>query len=184
MTQKPGRKPRPPGNEGAAYTAAMMDAVKRLRTAKDWSAKRVADEMTAVGVPWTRDTVVNLENGRRPSLRVHEVMALAWILDAESPLDILAPAPFPSASGLFPVTPEVQRSVGIIRAWFRSETGPLRRQPEEADKLAQTQASLQQLVKKGQLSQEEVDGILSGMARPMFQQPAPYVPAGGDDGED
>lgn len=123
MTQDQERKKRPSGDEGAAYTAAMMAVVKGMRAARGWSAERLATEMAAAGVPWTRDTVVNLENGRRKNLHVHEAMALAWILDAASPLDVLVPY---SRSEPFPVTPAEERPASLVRAWFRDETGPPR----------------------------------------------------------
>ena len=40
-----------------------------------------AAEMTEVGVPWTRNAVVNLESGRRKQIALHEVLALAYVLD-------------------------------------------------------------------------------------------------------
>lgn len=123
MTQEQGRKSRAPGDEGAAYTAAMVAVVKGMRAACGWSAERLATEMAAAGVPWTRDTVVNLENGRRKNLHVHEAMALAWILDADSPLDVLVPHP---RAEPFPVTPAEDRPASLVRAWFRDETGPPR----------------------------------------------------------
>ena len=109
-------------DEGATQTKMIMAAVKHLRTARDWSAQRLADEMTRVGVPWNADIVVNLEHGRRKSLRVHELLALAYVLDAETPADLLVP----HVSPLFPVTPDVQAGTVDVRRWFARETGPLR----------------------------------------------------------
>lgn len=68
------------------YTELVMASVKRRRLARTptWSAERLAKEMTAVGVPWTRDAVVNLETGRRKRLAAHELLALAYVLDVDS----------------------------------------------------------------------------------------------------
>lgn len=98
----------------------VMAVVTVLRAKKRWTAARLAAAMTDAGVPWTRDTVVNLENGRRKRLAVHEVLALAYVLDAETPLDLLVPD-----SVLFPVTPKVQEGTTFVRDWFDGRTGPL-----------------------------------------------------------
>ena len=110
-------------DEGAAQTKVIMEAVKRRRNVLGWSAQRLADEMTRTGVPWNADIVVNLEHGRRKSLRVHELMALAWVLDADSPLDLLAPPPDVI---FYPVTPVMYERVEAVRAWWTGETGPPR----------------------------------------------------------
>ena len=98
-----------------------MDAVKRLRTAKGWSAQQLADEMTKAGVPWNADVVVNLEHGRRKSLRVHELLALLFVLDAPQPLEVIIPG-----DEVFPVVPGVLADPADIRAWLRGEGQPLR----------------------------------------------------------
>jgi hypothetical protein len=107
-------------------TAQIMEAVKNARQAKrpPWSAARLADEMTGVGVPWNRTIVANLEGGRRKSLRVHEVIALAWVLDVDSPLDLIVPELRKDPA--YPVTPGTLLNRAAVRAWFRGETGPLR----------------------------------------------------------
>jgi len=114
-----GKQPR---DEGAAQTKVIVGAVKRRRAVLGWSADRLAEEMTKAGVPWNADIVVNLEHGRRRSLRVHELMALAWVLDVDSPLDLLAP---PDVI-FYPVTPGGNVRVEAVRAWWLGETGPLR----------------------------------------------------------
>ncbi len=100
-----------------------MAEVKRLRLAKtpQWSAERLAAEMTAVGVPWTRDAVVNLETGRRKRLAAHELLALAYVLGLASPIELLAPATAPQ----IPVTPSVDVATLDARAWCWGQIGPL-----------------------------------------------------------
>jgi transcriptional regulator with XRE-family HTH domain len=121
------RKPaaRAAGDEGAAYTRIVMAEVKRLRNAmqpEPWTAARLAAEMTAVGVPWTRNTVTNLETGRRKSLHAHELLALAYVLDAPSAVDLLVP----QTAARIPVTPAVEAATLDARAWCWGQTGPLR----------------------------------------------------------
>lgn len=111
------------GDEGAEYTKRLVSAVTRLRKSKDpsWSAERLAAEMTAVGVPWTRNSVVNLESGRRKQIAMHEVLALMFVLDAPRPLEVMVPG-----DEVFPVVPGLLVDPEKIRAWLRGEGGPLR----------------------------------------------------------
>lgn len=104
-------------DEGAAQTALIMQAVKKRRLEKDWSGTRLAAEMTKAGVPWDRSVVANLENGRRKSLRVHELFTLAYVLDVDTPLDLLFP-PADEARTRYPVTPDLEVHQNIVRMWF------------------------------------------------------------------
>lgn len=126
MTQENERKKRSAGDEGAAYTSEVVAEVKRLRQGMKpaWSAERLAREMTKAGVPWTRDSVVNLENGRRKRLAVHELLALAYVLEVDSPVDLLAPLS-PAVSSVMYATPRVLVTAAAMRAWCERRTGPL-----------------------------------------------------------
>lgn len=105
-------------DEGAAQTALIMQAVKRRRLQKEWSAGRLAEEMTKAGVSWDRSVVANLENGRRKSLRVHELLTLAYVLDVDTPLDLLIPlAPAEESNARYPVTPDLEVHTNIVRMW-------------------------------------------------------------------
>jgi hypothetical protein len=145
VTQPQRRERQAAGDEGAVQTALIMAAVKSLRLAKvpTWSAQRLADEMVKVGVPWNRNIVVNLEGGRRKSLRVHEAIALAYVLDADRPLDVLVPF----VTALFPVAPDVEIATGWVRDWFDGETGPLR-QWMEADPDARNRGDHERAVRR------------------------------------
>lgn len=123
-SQERARKQRAAGDEGAPYTKLIMDEVTRMRTGLDWSAARLAEEMAAAGVPWTRDVVVNLENGRRKTLAVHEVLALACVLNV-NPLALLAPGEGAEAPRI-PVLPNVLLSALIARYWLEGKGPPLR----------------------------------------------------------
>jgi len=153
-------------DEGATQTKLIMAAVKQLRTARGWSAQQLADEMTKVGVPWNADIVVNLEHGRRKSLRVHELLALAYVLDAETPLDLLVPYVF----ALFPVTPDIQAGTVDVRRWFCRETGPLR-QFMNATTEERSQMEHDRAVKSWK------DAVADAAMRGL-------IPLGGDDGQD
>jgi transcriptional regulator with XRE-family HTH domain len=109
-----------PRDEGAAHTALIMGVVKRLRVGKGWSAQRLAEEMTAAGVPWNTDIVVNLEHGRRKSLRVHELVTLAYVLDMPA-LPLLLP---PGPGGRTPVTPNMTMSVYDAYRWATGHLPP------------------------------------------------------------
>lgn len=115
MTERQGR------DEGALQTRRIVDAVRRLRNAKGWSAQQLAEEMTKAGVPWNADVVVNLEHGRRKSLRVHELLALLFVLDVDRPLEVIVPG-----EDLFPVVPAATANPDNVRAWLRGDAKPLR----------------------------------------------------------
>jgi transcriptional regulator with XRE-family HTH domain len=118
---KPKQKRVVAADEGARYTKQLMAEVTRLRLAKTprWSAERLAEEMTKVGVPWTRSTVNNLESGRRKHIAVHEVLALAYVLDVRTPLDLLAPE---DAERVW-VTPLAETYPDTVRRWFAGQLG-------------------------------------------------------------
>src|SRR5438034_11782353 len=61
-----------------AVVAARMHA---LRTKRGWSAAELARRMQAAGIPWERIVVTKLETGRRASVSVAELLALAAVLN-------------------------------------------------------------------------------------------------------
>jgi transcriptional regulator with XRE-family HTH domain len=174
MTQEPAAQRRRAGNEGALYTKRIVDAITGRRTELGWSAERLAEEMTAVGVPWTRDAVSNLETGRRKNIAVHELLALAWVLDIPNPVDLLVPHGQRLEATTFPVTPGILVNPDAVRAWFRGETGPLRARLEEAarDAEADYEESIREAVSLaweqegpvgGKTPEEVADAILAGL---------------------
>lgn len=156
-----------PRDEGAAQTRLIMRAVRSARMAKDWSAERLASEMNAEGIPWNDNIVVNLEHGRRRSLRVHEWLALAYVLDAE-PLDLLMPA-----TNRYPVTPNTAVTRPIAKAWVKGETGPLRTTHEDAV------AKLREILEDQGMPKDHVSAAIEFLA-PMLRSANP----GTADGED
>lgn len=95
-------------------TGAIADRVRALRTARRWTAQRLADEMTQVGVEWNRGVVTKLENGHRESVTVAELFALADVFDV-SPLSLLLPR---EASIDYQVTPKVSASAAKVGHWL------------------------------------------------------------------
>lgn len=73
--------------------ATVRRRVRELRKAHDWTAERLAAEMTKAGFDWTRQTVTNMETGRR-NLGVDELVGLAVVLDVAL-LHLMVP-PYPS----------------------------------------------------------------------------------------
>lgn len=71
------------------WSAKTVEGMRAARQARGWSAGRLAAEVTAVGVPWTRSVVTNLETGRRTFVTVDELMALAVVFGDMSPLDLV-----------------------------------------------------------------------------------------------
>lgn len=89
----------------------------RLVQQPSWTAERLASEMAAVGVPWTRDTVVNLETGRRKRVAAHELLALAYVLNLETPVDLLAPVPPSGEDRQIAVVPDKFVTAQQLRNW-------------------------------------------------------------------
>lgn len=184
---------RPSRDEGAGQTALIVAAIKKLRAAKGWSARELAEEMTRVGVPWNPDIVTNLEHGKRKSLRVHEVIALAYVLDAETPLDLLVPVENPAG---YPVTPNLAVIAESVRAWFLGETGPLRLALESNlrdERFGQLRAHARKLADSGQMSEAEAEALADDMVKLAISaaladrheelHPRPKLPDGDGDGQ-
>ena len=64
--------------------------MRQLRTGRGWSAQRLSEEMSKVGVPWDRSIVANLESGRRRTVSVEEMLALAYVLSV-APVHLVVP---------------------------------------------------------------------------------------------
>jgi transcriptional regulator with XRE-family HTH domain len=158
-------------DEGAAQTARIVEAIRVLRAVKGWSADRLAEEMTKAGVPWNVSVVVNLEHGRRKSLRVHELLALMFVLDVQNPLDVLVPG-----DEHYPVTPGLLVDPKDVRAWLRGDTGPLRDLVAKGGESAALMESVAQL-----FEQQGNPGAAADMRRLAALL---EVPEGGGDGQD
>ena len=90
--------------------------VKNLRARKRWTGAELGERMTRLGVPWDRSIVANLENGRRKSVSVSELLALSVALDT-APIHLL----IPTTEGRYRITPELEQSTARARAWVRGD---------------------------------------------------------------
>lgn len=68
----------------------IAERVRELRKGRGWSAQRLAEELAQAGTPWDRSVVANFENGRRASVSVEEMFALAYVLDV-APVNLMVP---------------------------------------------------------------------------------------------
>lgn len=96
---------------------AIGERTKKLRRRKDWTAAELGKRMTELGVPWDRSIIANLENGRRKSVTVAELLALSIALDV-APVHLLIP---PDA-GRYRPAPAVEYDAEAVRAWVRGAT--------------------------------------------------------------
>jgi transcriptional regulator with XRE-family HTH domain len=85
----------------ARLTGSIAAEVRRQRKARGMSAQQVADECTRLGVDLPRNTIADLENGRRASLSVAELLALARALDVP-PLLLVFPADAEAEAEILP----------------------------------------------------------------------------------
>lgn len=98
----------------------IAERVKALRRKRGWSAANLAEELVRVGIQWDRSIVANFENGRRATISVEEMLALACVLSV-SPVHLMLP-PLDAAesdSAQYRVAPAVTSSVSYARAWVR-----------------------------------------------------------------
>jgi transcriptional regulator with XRE-family HTH domain len=94
----------------------IAERVKKLRVDRGLSAQRLADELNKVGIPWERMVVTKLENGRRASVSVEELWALAYVLDV-APIDLVQI----QQDGFVSITPDLAIPADEARAWARGD---------------------------------------------------------------
>ncbi|RST13462.1 helix-turn-helix transcriptional regulator [Streptomyces sp. WAC05950] len=102
--------------DGPGPVETISERTKRLRRRKDWTAAELGARMTDLGVAWDRSIVANLENGRRKSVTVGELLALSLALDV-APIHLLIPL----EGGRYRPAPQVEYDAGSVRAWIRGE---------------------------------------------------------------
>jgi transcriptional regulator with XRE-family HTH domain len=89
--------------------------VRKVRRRRGLSAAQLAERLQQVGLDWDRSIVANLENGRRASLGVDELLALALVLDV-APVHLLVPL---EDELPYQVTPARVEPSGEVRDWIR-----------------------------------------------------------------
>jgi transcriptional regulator with XRE-family HTH domain len=114
-----------PSTEPLQPHRVIAERVKTLRKGR-FTAAQLAEQMAAAGFRWDRFTVQNLENGRRATLSVEELLALAFVLDV-APIHLMVPTE--DDGRLYAVTPEEQTPADEARAWIR---GKMPLQPQDA----------------------------------------------------
>lgn len=70
-------------------TRVVAERVRELRKRHGWTAEQLGEEMTRTGIKWDRYAVANLERGRRQSLTVDELAALASAFGVSNPWDLV-----------------------------------------------------------------------------------------------
>jgi len=100
-------------------TKAIAARVREMRTKRGWSGADLSRELRAVGVQWERAMVAKLETGRRKSVSVTELLALAYVLNV-APVHLLVPPDGPGEP--YEVTPKVAADRVSARAWVRGVT--------------------------------------------------------------
>lgn len=102
-----------------------------MRKDRGWSAQRLADEMKATGIPWERSVVANIENGRRPTVSVSELLALGVILNV-SPLALLLPQ---RADEIFEVAAGIEESAEQVALWILGQQTSLSGVPKDSEQI-------------------------------------------------
>lgn len=100
--------------QAASPTQVIAKRVRELRTERKWNAQRLAEEVTKAGVEWNRGTVAKLENGRRASVSVAELFALAWAFGV-APIVLVLPD---DAGASYQLAPNVITESQRVYAWL------------------------------------------------------------------
>ncbi len=93
----------------------IAERVKAVRAARGLTGAQLAQKMTETGLKWDRSVVANLENGRRSTVSVEELLALAFVLEV-APVHLIVPL---DDDGWLAVTPDVSTTNPLARAWIR-----------------------------------------------------------------
>jgi transcriptional regulator with XRE-family HTH domain len=96
----------------------LASRVRKLRIQREWSHDQLAIALNAVGVPWTRQVVAKLENGRRQTLTLEELQGLALVFDVP-PLVLLYPA---GQNTTVEILPGQAIDAQDAARWFTGET--------------------------------------------------------------
>lgn len=114
MTQNQDLEEGHPAN--AVHPADVLaQRVKEVRKRRGLTASELADLMVEQGVKWNRSIVANFESGRRRSVSVEELLALAYVLDV-SPIHLLVPL---TDGTWYHFTPDRATPAGFVREWIR-----------------------------------------------------------------
>jgi transcriptional regulator with XRE-family HTH domain len=107
MSQLPSRWP-------GSLIEVIAAEIRRVRQARKLSIQQLSDRLAAVGVAIARPVLSNLETGRRPTISVGELFAIASVLEVP-PLSLLFP---PGRTDRIEVMPGVLAEPGEALTWF------------------------------------------------------------------
>lgn len=102
--------------------------VRLIRQRRGLSGAKVAERMGDAGVSWTRGTIAKLETGRRQTVSIDEVIALAYALDVPV-VHLLPPTLKEDAAELalkFETTDDVMATLHGIELLAESARGLIR----------------------------------------------------------
>lgn len=99
----------------AAWTAIIGQAIRARRKELGWSAQNLSDRCGELDCSIPRNTIANLENGRKESIPVHEIAVLARALFVP-PIELLFPADVSDTVTTTPAHPE-QTMIDAMH-WF------------------------------------------------------------------
>jgi transcriptional regulator with XRE-family HTH domain len=108
----------------ASITEVIAGRVRGLRTAAGWSGAALAERLNERGIPWNRTTVAKLETGRRESITVQELLALAVVLEVP-PVWLLTD---PSAERAVPIAEGIELDPWAALLWLIGKQ-PLKKRP-------------------------------------------------------
>ncbi|MFG3231821.1 helix-turn-helix transcriptional regulator [Streptomyces antibioticus] len=119
--------------------------VKQLRGHRGWTAAELGKQMTRHGLKWDRSIVANFEAGRRRTVSVDELLALALVFDV-APVNLLVP-----------VTDEPYRASAIrtmsadtVREWVRGNK-PLPGTSTEAQRTFYAEVAMADIKRRGHI---------------------------------
>ena len=98
-------------------TAHLGQQIRKLREARGLSADKLAQAVDAIGVPYTRAQVTNLESGRRTTVTLGEVFAFARVLEVP-PVVLILPI---ATDEDIEVLPGVHSGPWAVLRWFLGE---------------------------------------------------------------
>lgn len=107
------------GNEGwpERFTAGVAAQIGHYRESRGLSFQQLADKCSKLGYPTLRTTLANLENGRRKSITMHEVLVISAALNVP-PVLLLFPG---LAQSAVEVLPGMDSPAFGAAQWFSGE---------------------------------------------------------------
>jgi transcriptional regulator with XRE-family HTH domain len=100
-------------------TRVIGERVAAIRRYRGWTQQDLADALQAVGIDIERIVIAKLESGRRPFVKVDELLALCVVLEV-SPTDLLVPKDVDDDRPYL-VAPRAEARAVDAREWVRGE---------------------------------------------------------------